>query len=129
LGRMNAYMPLQGLWVAVEAMTPVVGRPKRIFFALPGILDKIKAGQVTCTYRPNARSGLYEVYTGNRFHSKPTGVIIEVYRTEAVETAKLTDADARLAGVPTVRELLEHLGQWYDGVPQTIIRNWYRLVQ
>ncbi|MEM2904680.1 MAG: hypothetical protein QW057_07730 [Candidatus Bathyarchaeia archaeon] len=110
-------------------MAPPAGKHKRIFFAHPGIVEKIKAQEVKCTYRRNAKSGLYEVYTGGRFHPKPTDLIIEVYCAEAVETVKLTDADAQLAGVPTARELLEYLGRWYGVVPETVIRNWYRPVQ
>jgi len=127
--RTNAYILSQAQALPVEAMAPPKDKPKRIFFALPGMLDKIKARQVTCTYRPNARNGLYEVHTGSRFDAKPTGIIIEVYQTEAVETAKLKDSDAQLAGVASARELLEHLDRWYDGVPSTITRNWFRLVE
>jgi hypothetical protein len=112
---------LPSIWLDTEESG---GRIKKIVFIKP-LIDKIESGEVQVTYRNKPKTGIYYVVS-NRFKSEEPKVFIEFYKSEVVDVEKLTDEDARLAGVETADELRNLLYKWY-GRGATIYRNWFRV--
>ncbi len=107
---------LPAIWVEEDS------RPaKKIVFIKP-LVEKIRSGEVKATYRNRPLSGLYYVVS-NRFKDEVPNILIEFYRSEAVDTSKLTDEEAQLAGIETADKLREMLQRWYGSKP--IYRNWF----
>ncbi|GBC75254.1 hypothetical protein HRbin06_00570 [archaeon HR06] len=107
-----------GIWKGEEE------RIKRIVF-LDFIIQKILNFEVKVTYRKTPKYGLYYV-VNNRFKGKPV-CLIEFYHTEAVDPYKLTDDDAKLAGIDTAEEIIKLFKKWYKEPLPTMWRNWFRL--
>jgi hypothetical protein len=104
---------------------------KRIFFTKP-LVEKIKTGEARVTFRTRKHFGEYEVCVGNwRKPSsvKTTDIIINVYQSELVYIADLTDADVQEAGVPNKEFFLELMLKFYGKIPVTLWRNRFRIVK
>jgi len=98
----------------------------RIFFALPDLIEKIGRREVSVTYRTHRlKEGcVYEVHRGSRHRSLPTGMRIRILEAEAVDASRLTDEDARLAGIDSAEALRALFLRWYGTKsPPRLFRN------
>ncbi|MEM2263465.1 MAG: hypothetical protein QW160_04505 [Candidatus Bathyarchaeia archaeon] len=102
---------------------------RRIFFIKP-IIERMRSGDPPfVTFRRQRKAGLYMVCGGGRFHPKPEGIVIKVWRSCVVSTGELTDQDARDAGLSSLDELLGFFKKWYGEVPAKMYKNWFVIVE
>ncbi|MCL4518834.1 MAG: hypothetical protein M1587_06515, partial [Thaumarchaeota archaeon] len=85
-------------------------------------------GEVQVTYRKTPKVGTYYVIE-NRFKQKPDSsrVLIEFYQIDRVDPYKLTDEEARLAGVESAEKIRELFSKWYGTPIPALYRNWFRV--
>jgi hypothetical protein len=98
---------------------------KQIVF-IKSLLPRLISSEVRCTYRNRRFFGSYYVVTSRFKHDEPC-LIIEVTNNEPVKTSKLTDEEARLAGIDSSKELEKLLHKWYGRDP--VFRNWLTVKQ
>ena len=102
---------------------------KRIFF-MKSLVERLRSDDPPrVSYRKTRKLGCYKVFSGGRFHPKDEGIILEFYNCEEVDPRKLTDEEARLAGIETAEELLKLFKKWYREIPAKMFRNWFRIVK
>jgi hypothetical protein len=114
------------LWKS-EAVQDYEARPKQIIF-IKRLAERIAEGQIQVTYRKSPKIGTYYIIE-NRFKQKPESsrMLIEFYRTDKVDPYKLTDEEARLAGVESADEIRALFEKWYGLPIPTLYRNWFRM--
>lgn len=96
---------------------------KRIFFIRP-LVERLRSKDPPkATYRTTRKKGTYYVATGSWFKAKHEGIIIEIKGSKAVDPRRLTDEDARLAGIESVKKLLALFKKWYGKVPEVMYRS------
>ena len=102
-------------------------KPKPIIF-VKDLIEKIIAGKVQVTYRKAPKVGIYYVIN-NRFkqNSDSSRLLIEFYQTDKVDPYKLTDDEARLAGVETAGKIRELFEKWYGAPIPLLYRNWFKV--
>jgi hypothetical protein len=102
-------------------------RPKQIIF-VRDLIGKISEGKIQVTYRKTPKIGTYYVIE-NRFKQKASSskILIEFFQTDKVDPYKLSDEEARLAGIPTAKEIRELFEKWYGSPIPPLYRNWFRL--
>lgn len=102
---------------------------KRIFFIKP-LIEKMRGSDPPfITFRRQRKSGIYMVCSGGRFHPKPEGIIIKVWKSCVVDTGELTDQDARDAGLSSLQELFGLFRRWYGEVPARMYKNWFVILE
>ena len=102
-----------------------IGKVKQIVFIkslIPGLIN----GEIKCTYRNRRLYGSYYVVT-SRFKRGEPCLVIEVTNNELIKASRLTDKEARLAGIGSGKELRKLLRNWYDKDP--VFRNWLTVKQ
>jgi hypothetical protein len=102
-------------------------KPKQIIF-VKELVNRIVDGRVQVTYRKTPKAGIYYIIE-NRFRQKSDSarVLIEVYRTDRVDAYRLTDEEARLAGVDDAAKIRSLFEKWYGSPIPTMYRNWFRV--
>lgn len=83
--------------------------------------------KVRMIYRTRPKLGLY--YVAESRFKKDVKALIEFHKSEVVRMDKLTDDDARHAGVRSAKELRSLFLKWYGRIPDKVHRNWFRLVK
>ncbi|MCL5066934.1 MAG: hypothetical protein M1368_01095 [Thaumarchaeota archaeon] len=111
----------------VDAVEKYENKPKQIIF-VKQLVQKIVVGEVQVTYRKTPKVGTYYVIE-NRFKQKPDSsrVLIEFYQIDRVDPYKLTDEEARLAGVESAEKIRELFSKWYGTPIPALYRNWFRV--
>ena len=111
----------------VEYLKEYEQRPKQIIF-VRDLVEKISAGTIQVTYRKSPKIGTYYVIE-NRFKQKANSskLLIEFYQTDSVDAYKLTDEEARLAGIESADEIRELFERWYGTPIPPLYRNWFRV--
>jgi len=110
-----------------ETMRDFENRPKQIIF-IKNLANRISDGKIRVTYRKSPKLGTYYVIE-NRFRQNTDSarLLIDFYQAEKVDPYKLTDDEARLAGVETAQEIRSMFEKWY-GIPiPALYRNWFKV--
>lgn len=100
---------------------------KQIVFIKP-LIEKILNNEVQVTYRKTLKIGYYYVID-NRFKPKEPKIFLEFYKCEQVDPYKLTDEDAKLAGIDTADEIRNLFRKWYGEPIPMLFRNWFKVVE
>jgi len=103
-----------------------IARIKQIVFIKP-LIPLLITSAIKCTYRNRRLYGSYYIIT-NRFKRDEPSLVIEVTDNELMRTNELTDEDAKLAGIDSVKELRKMLIKWYSS-NKIIFRNWLTVKQ
>jgi len=102
-----------------------ITKVKQIVF-IKSLIPSLITSEIRCTYRNRRLFGSYYVVT-SRFKRSEPYLVIEVTNNELVKTSRLTDEEARLAGIDSSKELRKLLHKWYDKDP--VFRNWLTVKQ
>ena len=110
-----------------EYLQQYENKVKQIIF-IRDLIGKIIDGKVQVTYRKSPKMGTYYVIE-NRFKQKADSskLLIEFYKTDAVDANKLTDEEAQLAGVGTADEIRSLFEKWYGSPIPPLYRNWFKV--
>jgi hypothetical protein len=102
-------------------------KPKQIIF-VKELVQRIIDGRVQVTYRKTPKVGTYYIIE-NRFKQKSDSarVLIDVYQTDRVDAYRLTDEEARLAGVDDAAKIRSLFEKWYGSPIPPMYRNWFRV--
>lgn len=100
-------------------------RVKQLVFIKP-LIPLLITSEIRCTYRNRRLFGSYYVVT-SRFKRSEPYLVIEVTNNELIKTSRLTDEEAKLAGIDSSKELRKLLHKWYGSDP--IFRNWLTVKQ
>lgn len=103
-----------------------IARIKQVVF-IKQLIPLLITNEIKCTYRNRRLCGSYYVIT-NRFKRDEPTLVIEVTDNELMKTNELTDEDAKLAGIDSVKELRKMLIKWYSS-NKIIFRNWLTVKQ
>ncbi len=103
-----------------------IARIKQVVFIKP-LIPLLITSEIRCTYRNRRLYGSYYVIT-NRFKRDEPSLVIEVTDSELIRTDELTEGDAKLAGIDSVKELRKMLIKWYHN-NKLIFRNWLTVKQ
>lgn len=102
-----------------------IERVKQIVF-VKSLVPLLITGEIRCTYRNRRLYGSYYVVT-SRFKRDEPSLVIEITGNEIVKVSGLTDKDAKMAGIASVKELRGMLRRWYNTT--AIFRNWLTVKQ
>jgi|SRR5579872_3919035 len=120
-----AMQRFSGIWKVAAVSRD--SKPRQIIF-VKDLVDKIADGKIQVTCRKSPKVGTYYVMD-NRFRKKSDSakLLIEFYRTDRVNPYKLTDDEARLAGIQTADEIRSLFQKWYGSPIPGLYRNWFRV--